>query len=105
MQSLESTSGRDFTLQRNQSMAESSYDLCAGIEFKPSLGSDELFEALKCAFPRGKNHRARMREAVIEFLIAEREAERLQSQSPGVVSVRDGWIEIGLGSIDPLIHA
>ena len=85
MPSPKSTSGRGFTLQRNQSMAESSYDPCAGIEFKPSLGSDELFEALKRAFPRGKNHRARMREAVIEFLIAEREAERSQSQSPGVV--------------------
>ena len=84
MSSPKSTSGKGFTLQRNQSMAESSYDPCAGIEFKPSPSSDELFEALKRAFPRGKNHRARMREAVIEFLIAEREAERSQSQSPGV---------------------
>jgi hypothetical protein len=77
--------GRKFTLRRNPALAESSFDPCAGIEFSPEPGSDELFEALKQAFPRGKNHRARMREAVIDFLIAERETERSRSQSPEIV--------------------
>src|SRR5438034_4713323 len=85
MSSPKSTPGRGFTLRRNQSVAESSFDPCAGIEFTPSPCADELFEALKRAFPRGKNHKARMREAIIEFLIAEREAERSRSITPEVV--------------------
>src|ERR1700712_5141574 len=45
-------------------------------EWQPSKDSDELFEALKLAFPRGKTHRSRMREALIELLVQECEAER-----------------------------
>lgn len=47
------------------------YDPCAGIEFAPKRGSDELFDVLKAAYPHGKTHRTRVREAVIEFLVKE----------------------------------
>ncbi|KAG9548219.1 hypothetical protein KCU77_g22748, partial [Aureobasidium melanogenum] len=38
------------------------------LEFCPPKGSDELFFALKTAFPHVKTHSDRMRNAVIEFL-------------------------------------
>jgi hypothetical protein len=51
-------------------------DALESFEWQPSKDSDELFEALKLAFPRGKKHRSRMREALIELLVQECEAER-----------------------------
>ncbi|KIW01514.1 uncharacterized protein PV09_06992 [Verruconis gallopava] len=49
----------------------SSYDPVAGIEWRPPKDSDELFEALKKAFPTRKTHRERMCEALVQFLAAE----------------------------------
>jgi hypothetical protein len=47
------------------------------LEFFPPKGSDELHEALKEAFPFEANLAARMRAAVIEFLLHEQQAEQL----------------------------
>lgn len=51
--------------------ANGSYDPCAGIEWQPPRDSDELFEALRNAFPERKTHRERMCEALVEFLAGE----------------------------------
>lgn len=45
------------------------------LEFFPPKGSDELHEALKEAFPFEANLAARMRAAVIEFLLQEQQAD------------------------------
>ena len=63
-------------MTRNHAEATKSYDPCAGIQFIPPMDTDELFEALKNAFPNGKTHRQRMRQALIEFLVSEAEAEK-----------------------------
>jgi hypothetical protein len=47
------------------------------LEFFPPKGSDELYEALKEAFPFEANLAARMRAAVIEFLLQEQQADQL----------------------------
>ncbi|KAF2501512.1 hypothetical protein BU16DRAFT_534172 [Lophium mytilinum] len=87
MPPMASISARRFQIRRNLATTDS-YNPCAGIEFDPPRDSDELFDALKVAYPRRKTHKARMREAIIEFLVSEREASRSRSGSP-VVSTRD----------------
>lgn len=57
-------------------------DALESFEWQPSKDSDELFEALKFAFPKGKTHRSRMREALISFLVQECEAEHDLCQEP-----------------------
>jgi hypothetical protein len=54
----------------------SSLDPTAGIVFTPSLNSDELFFALKEAFPDGVSHGDRLRSALVEFLVGEQMTER-----------------------------
>jgi hypothetical protein len=54
----------------------SSLDPTAGIVFTPSLNSDELFFALKEAFPDGVSHGDRLRSALIDFLVSEQMVER-----------------------------
>jgi hypothetical protein len=73
---MESTSphGRQgFRVSRKSDQTD---DVIESFEWQPSKDSDELFEALKLAFPRGKTHRSRMREALIELLVQECEAEQ-----------------------------
>jgi hypothetical protein len=73
-------------MELNSKAAKRGYQICRkpgqaddesldSFEWQPSKDSDELFEALKKAYPRGTNHRYRMRDALIDFLIEEREAE------------------------------
>ncbi|KAK5999638.1 hypothetical protein QM012_005295 [Aureobasidium pullulans] len=52
------------------------------LEFCPPKGSDELFFALKTAFPHVKTHSDRMRNAVIEFLKQELNDEQSQMTTP-----------------------
>lgn len=52
------------------------------LEFCPPKGSDELFFALKTAFPHVKTHSDRMRNAVIEFLKQELNEEQAQMTTP-----------------------
>lgn len=51
-----------------------STDPTAPLTFAPAKGSDELFFALKAAFPAYSTHSERMREAVIQFLLNEQSA-------------------------------
>ncbi|KAH0360564.1 hypothetical protein KCU65_g9338, partial [Aureobasidium melanogenum] len=52
------------------------------LEFCPPKGSDELFFALKTAFPHVKTHSDRMRNAVIDFLKQELNEEQSQMTTP-----------------------
>ncbi|KEQ76950.1 hypothetical protein M436DRAFT_27875, partial [Aureobasidium namibiae CBS 147.97] len=52
------------------------------LEFCPPKGSDELFFALKTAYPHVKTHSDRMRNAVIEFLKQELTEEQNQMTTP-----------------------
>lgn len=57
-------------------------DPCAALQFYPAKDSDELFFALKIAYPIVKTHSERMRNAVIDFLIKERDEEQVKNQMP-----------------------
>ena len=54
------------------------YDPSAAPIFFPPKDSDELFDALRLAFPGVKTHSERMRDAMIKFLVEERQAEMAQ---------------------------
>lgn len=53
------------------------------LSFAPAKGSDELFFALKAAFPNYSTHSERMREAVIQFLLSERSAHTSATSHTG----------------------
>jgi len=58
-----------------------------GFEFSPPLHSDELFEAMKASYPNLKTHPQRMRQATIDFCLAEQlEEERRASASSSQTS-------------------
>ncbi|KAK4556540.1 hypothetical protein LTR86_006111 [Recurvomyces mirabilis] len=54
------------------------YDPTSPPVFYPAKDSDELFDALRTAFPHVKSHPERMRDAMIQFLMEERQAEQMQ---------------------------
>jgi hypothetical protein len=55
-------------------------DPSSALEFFPPKGSDELHEALKLTYPLEKNLQARMRQAVIDFLLVEKQQEMVFEQ-------------------------
>ncbi|EME46552.1 hypothetical protein DOTSEDRAFT_87081 [Dothistroma septosporum NZE10] len=55
------------------------FDPALPLVFFPPKGSDELFDALRIAFPLVKSHSERMREAVIAFLLGERQDDQSQA--------------------------
>ncbi|KAI5358178.1 Putative zn(2)-C6 fungal-type DNA-binding domain-containing protein [Septoria linicola] len=55
------------------------FDPTSPLLFFPPKGSDELFDALRIAFPHLKTHSERMRDAIIQFLLDERQEEQLQA--------------------------
>ncbi|KAL1310637.1 hypothetical protein AAFC00_000906 [Neodothiora populina] len=73
------SSAPSFMIYRATSMNGESYDPTASIQFYPPKDSDELFDALRAAYPQSKTHADRMRDAVIDFLLKERNTEQLQS--------------------------
>ena len=56
-----------------------SFDPTAAIQFWPAKDSDELFDALRMAYPLAKTHSERMRDAVIDFLVKERDMEQART--------------------------
>jgi len=52
------------------------YDATSPLSFFPPKGSDELFDALRESFPYLKTHSERMRDAIIQFLLEERQGEQ-----------------------------
>ena len=70
------------------------YDPTATLAFFPPKDSDELFDALRAKYPHLKSHSERMRDATIEFLLEEREAEALSANvSPAIPSLYDSMNE------------
>jgi hypothetical protein len=70
------------------------YDPTAPLAFCPPKDSDELFDALRAKFPHLKSHSERMRDATIEFLLEEREAEALSANvSPAMPSLYDSMVD------------
>lgn len=66
------------------------YDPTATLSFFPPKDSDELFDALRARYPHLKSHSERMRDATIEFLLQERDAETLSANvSPEMPSLYD----------------
>ncbi|KAK0278474.1 hypothetical protein LTR35_009213 [Friedmanniomyces endolithicus] len=57
------------------------YDPAAPPVYFPPKDSDELFDALRLAFPHVKSHTERMRDAMIKFLLEERHAEQLRDST------------------------
>lgn len=55
------------------------FDPTSPLLFFPPKGSDELFDALRIAFPHVKTHSERMRDAMIQYLLQERQDEQLAS--------------------------
>ncbi|EKG10257.1 hypothetical protein MPH_12639 [Macrophomina phaseolina MS6] len=53
---------------------EAAYDAFAKLVFEPPLESDELFDALREAYPSLKTHMERKKQAVLDFLMEERQA-------------------------------
>lgn len=53
---------------------EATYDAFAKLVFEPPLESDELFDALREAYPSLKTHTERKKQAVLDFLMEERQA-------------------------------
>ncbi|KAM0700870.1 hypothetical protein Q7P35_012592 [Cladosporium inversicolor] len=70
------------------------YDATAPLAFWPAKDSDELFDALRAKFPHLKSHSDRMRDATIEFLLQEREAESLSANvSPAMPTLYDSMTD------------
>jgi hypothetical protein len=69
---------RKFRIFRKTGQAEDTQD---AFEWDPPRDSDELFAALKHEFPQLKTLRDRMREALIEFLVQERESAKNNLQT------------------------
>lgn len=72
------TSTPAYVVYRDISKGEPS-DPSSPLLFFPPKGSDELFDALRTAFPHLKTHSERMRDAMIQFLLEERQEELLRT--------------------------
>lgn len=72
------TSTPAYVVYRDISNGEPS-DPTSPLLFFPPKGSDELFDALRIAFPHLKSHSERMRDAIIQFLLEERQEELLRT--------------------------
>jgi len=72
---------RGYVIYRDTAAGEP-FDPSSPLQFFPSKDSDELFFALKAAYSSVSTHSERMRNAVIEFLLAEGNSQQTNSQSP-----------------------
>lgn len=75
------------------------YDATSPLSFFPPKGSDELFDALREAFPLLKTHSERMRDAIIQFLLEERQGEQFElSPATTMESSQVTWPSVSSGS-------
>ncbi|KAE9974699.1 hypothetical protein BLS_002944 [Venturia inaequalis] len=77
---METAISRQRTSFRVWRKSDQADEALESFEWDPPKDSDDLFEALKTAYPKGKTHRSRMRKALIEFLIQECETDRDETQ-------------------------
>ncbi|PPJ52866.1 hypothetical protein CBER1_11317 [Cercospora berteroae] len=78
------------------------FDPTSALLFFPPKGSDELFDALRIAFPHLKTHSERMRDAIIQFLLDERQDEQLQASPAMTMDNAPTWPSMsssGSGSV------
>lgn len=75
------------------------YDATSPLSFFPAKGSDELFDALRETFPHLKTHSERMRDAIIQFLLEERQGEQFEfSPATTMESSQLTWPSVSSGS-------
>jgi hypothetical protein len=75
------------------------YDATSSLSFFPPKGSDGLFDALREAFPLLKTHSERMRDAIIQFLLEERQGELFElSPATTMESSQLTWPSASTGS-------
>ncbi|KAM3425329.1 hypothetical protein BST61_g7276 [Cercospora zeina] len=67
------------------------FDPTSALLFFPPKGSDELFDALRLAFPHLKTHSERMRDAIIQFLLDERQDEQLHASPAMTMDTAPTW--------------
>ncbi|KXS94743.1 hypothetical protein AC578_11166 [Pseudocercospora eumusae] len=67
------------------------FDPTSPLLFFPPKGSDELFDALRIAFPHLKTHSERMRDAIIKFLLEERQDEQTQASPAPAIDTTSAW--------------
>ncbi|GAB7341329.1 hypothetical protein MBLNU457_7596t2 [Dothideomycetes sp. NU457] len=72
---------RGYVIYRDTAVGEP-FDPSSPLQFFPAKDSDELFFALKAAYPSVSTHSERMRNAVIEFLLAEGNSQQVIPESP-----------------------
>ena len=65
-----------YFIYRDTQLVGETFDPTAPPVFFPPTDSDDLFDALRAKYPGLKTHSERMRDAIIEFLIEERDAEQ-----------------------------
>lgn len=70
-----------YVVYRDTKPGSPDFDPTSPLLFFPPKGSDELFDALRVAFPNVKTHSERMRDAMIQYLLEERQQEE-QLASP-----------------------
>ncbi|KAK5128153.1 hypothetical protein LTR08_004105 [Meristemomyces frigidus] len=70
-----------YFIYRDTQLLGEAVDPAAPPVFFPPKDSDELFDALRAKYPYLKTHSERTRDAIIEFLLEEREAEMLSSET------------------------
>jgi len=85
--------------------AGQSYDPTAPPVFFPPKDSDELFDALRAKYPHVKSHSERMRDAMIEFLIQEREEQKVQQVPVTTASLSDSFTPTDMPSISPWLQS
>lgn len=64
------------------------FDPSAPLHFLPPKDSDELFDALRLAFPYLKTHSERLRDATIKFLLEEQQAYNNSPPTPASVTTQ-----------------
>lgn len=79
-----------FFLYRAAAGSNEAYDPTT-IQFYPPKDSDELFDALRAAYPNAKTHSDRMRDAVIDFLVKERDGEQAKTMQTAPTPSTWSW--------------
>ncbi|KXL47295.1 hypothetical protein M433DRAFT_532583 [Acidomyces richmondensis BFW] len=81
------------------------YDPTAPPVFFPPKDSDELFDALRAKYPHVKSHSERMRDAMIEFLIHEREEQQVKPTPVTTACLSDSFTPTDMPSISPWLQS
>ncbi|KAK4991745.1 hypothetical protein LTR50_001562 [Elasticomyces elasticus] len=67
----------EYTIERQPNVHGDLHDPTQPFRWSPPMGSDELYDALRRAFPDAKKHSMRVRNALLQFLEEEQTMEEL----------------------------